>query len=238
MVYEKFRMQLTQFEENLQKLAKDIASGIIFEKLEPNELWKKAEETVTNLTQLLESLHEKMLILKPEKAPLIESQCTNMAKSLQNFKEILFQKTSDPLANSRLAFEQLRKAVTDGSDLLVLMRQIREEPSRIIDAILRLKTAAETKGPVVTIEAPKEVRLIIEKLFKHIEAVRASIISAEKALGEVKEQLGKMQHECLQISNSKEKRERKDVKKVCSKNEEQLSLSQFRPEENSQNVNG
>lgn len=226
MVYEKFRTQLSQFEENLQKLAKDIASGIIFERLEPNELWKKAEETVTNLTQLLESLHEKMLILKPEKAPLIESQYVNMAKSLRNFKEILFQKTSDPLANSRLAFEQLRKAVTDGSDLLVLMRQIRDEPSQIIDAILRLKAAAETKGPVVTIEAPKEVQPMLEKIFKHIEAARASVISAEKALGEVKEHLRNMQRECLQINNTK----KEETVAESSKNEKQLSLSQFKPE--------
>ena len=225
MVYEKFRTQLSQFEENLQKLAKDIASGIIFERLEPNELWKRAEETVTNLTQLLESLHEKMLILKPEKAPLIESQYVNMAKSLRNFKEILFQKTSDPLANSRLAFEQLRKAVTDGSDLLVLMRQIRDEPSQIIDAILRLKAAAETKGPVVTIEAPKEVQPMLEKIFKHIEAARASVISAEKALGEVKEHLRNMQRECLQINNTK----KEETVAESSKNEKQLSLSQFKP---------
>lgn len=230
MVYEKFRMQLSQFEENLQKLAKDIATGVIFEKLEPNELWKRAEETVTNLNQLLESLHEKMLILKPERAPLIESQCTNMAKSLQNFKEILFQKTSDPFANSRLAFEQLRKAVTDGSDLLVLMRQIREEPSQIIDTILHLKAVAETKGPVVTIEAPKEVRLILEKMFKHLEAVRASVISAEKALGEIKEQLRNIQQEYLQMSNTKEKGEEENVEEPSSKNEGQLSLSQFKPE--------
>ena len=226
MVYEKFRTQLSQFEENLQKLAKDIASGIIFERLEPNELWKRAEETVTNLTQLLESLHKKMLILKPEKAPLIESQYVNMAKSLQNFKEILFQKTSDPLANSRLAFEQLRKAVTDGSDLLVLMRQIRDEPSQIIDAILRLKAAAETKGPVVTIEAPKEVQPMLEKIFKRIEAARASVISAEKALGEVKEHLRNMQRECLQINNTK----KEETVAESSKNEKQLSLSQFKPE--------
>ena len=226
MVYEKFRTQLSQFEENLQKLAKDIASGIIFERLEPNELWKRAEETVTNLTQLLESLHEKMLILKPEKAPLIESQYVNMAKSLQNFKEILFQKTSDPLANSRLAFEQLRKAVTDGSDLLVLMRQIRDEPSQIIDAILRLKAAAETKGPVVTIEAPKEVQPMLEKIFKRIEAARASVISAEKALGEVKEHLRNMQRECLQINNTK----KEETVAESSKDEKQLSLSQFKPE--------
>ena len=226
MVYEKFRTQLSQFEENLQKLAKDIASGIIFERLEPNELWKRAEETVTNLTQLLESLHEKMLILKPEKAPLIESQYVNMAKSLRNFKEILFQKTSDPLANSRLAFEQLRKAVTDGSDLLVLMRQIRDEPSQIIDAILRLKAAAETKGPVVTIEAPKEVQPMLEKIFKRIEAARASVISAEKALGEVKEHLRNMQRECLQINNTK----KEETVGESSKDEKQLSLSQFKPE--------
>ena len=226
LVYEKFRTQLSQFEENLQKLAKDIASGIIFERLEPNELWKRAEETVTNLTQLLESLHEKMLILKPEKAPLIESQYVNMAKSLQNFKEILFQKTSDPLANSRLAFEQLRKAVTDGSDLLVLMRQIRDEPSQVIDTILRLKAAAETKGPVVTIEAPKEVQLILEKIFKRIEAARASVISAEKALGEVKEHLRNMQRECLQINNTK----KEETVAESSKDEKQLSLSQFKPE--------
>ena len=226
MVYEKFRTQLSQFEENLQKLAKDIASGIIFERLEPNELWKRAEETVTNLTQLLESLHEKMLILKPEKAPLIESQYVNMAKSLQNFKEILFQKTSDPLANSRLAFEQLRKAVTDGSDLLVLMRQIRDEPSQVIDAILRLKAAAETKGPVVTIEAPKEVQPVLEKIFKRIEAARASVISAEKALGEVKEHLRNMQRECLQINNTK----KEETVGESSKDEKQLSLSQFKPE--------
>ncbi|MCD6243079.1 hypothetical protein J7K06_05285 [Candidatus Bathyarchaeota archaeon] len=226
LVYEKFRTQLSQFEENLQKLAKDIASGIIFERLEPNELWKRAEETVTNLTQLLESLHKKMLILKPEKAPLIESQYVNMAKSLQNFKEILFQKTPDPLANSRLAFEQLRKAVTDGSDLLVLMRQIREEPSQIIDAILRLKAAAETKGPVVTIEAPKEVQPMLEKIFKRIEAARASVISAEKALGEVKEHLRNMQRECLQINNTK----KEETVVESSKNEKQLSLSQFKPE--------
>ncbi len=226
MVYEKFRAQLSQFEENLQKLAKDIASGIIFERLEPNELWKRAEETVTNLTQLLESLHKKMLILKPEKAPLIESQYVNMAKSLQNFKEILFQKTSDPLANSRLAFEQLRKAVTDGSDLLVLMRQIRDEPSQVIDAILRLKAAAETKGPVVTIEAPKEIQPMLEKIFKRIEAARASVISAEKALGEVKEHLRNMQRECLQINNTK----KEETNAESSKDEKQLSLSQFKPE--------
>ena len=226
MVYEKFRAQLSQFEENLQKLAKDIASGIIFERLEPNELWKRAEETVTNLTQLLESLHKKMLILKPEKAPLIESQYVNMAKSLQNFKEILFQKTSDPLANSRLAFEQLRKAVTDGSDLLVLMRQIRDEPSQVIDAILRLKAAAETKGPVVTIEAPKEIQPMLEKIFKRIEAARASVISAEKALGEVKEHLRNMQRECLQINNTK----KEETVGESSKDEKQLSLSQFKPE--------
>ena len=228
MVYEKFTLQLSQFEENLQKLAKDIASGVVFERLEPNELWKRSEETVTKLMELLESLHEKMLILKPEKAPIIESQCGNMANSLRNFKEILFQKTPEPLANSRLAFEQLRKAVTDGSDLLVLMRQIRDEPNPVIDAIIRLKTATEIKGPVLTIEAPKELRPMIEKIFKHIEALRASIISAERALGEMKVRLRNMQQECLQTVKKEE--EKAEDEQPQPRNNKQLSLSQFKPE--------
>ena len=228
MVYEKFTLQLSQFEENLQKLAKDIASGVVFERLEPNELWKRSEETVTKLMELLESLHEKMLILKPEKAPIIESQCGNMANSLRNFKEILFQKTPEPLANSRLAFEQLRKAVTDGSDLLVLMRQIRDEPNPVIDAIIRLKTAAEIKGPVLTIEAPKELQPMIEKIFKHIEAIRASIISAERALGEMKVRLRNMQQECLQTVKKEE--EKAEDEQPQPRNNKQLSLSQFKPE--------
>jgi len=230
LVYEKFTLQLSQFEENLQKLAKDIASGVIFERLEPNELWKRSEETVTKLMELLESLHEKMLILKPEKAPIIESQCGNMANSLRNFKEILFQKTPEPLANSRLAFEQLRKAVTDGSDLLVLMRQIRDEPNPVIDAIIRLKTAAEIKGPVLTIEAPKELQPMIEKIFKHIEAIRASIISAERALGEMKVHLRNMQQECLQTIKKEEEKAEAEDEQPQPRNNKQLSLSQFKPE--------
>ena len=230
MVYEKFTLQLSQFEENLQKLAKDIASGVVFERLEPNELWKRSEETVTKLMELLESLHEKMLILKPEKAPIIESQCGNMANSLRNFKEILFQKTPEPLANSRLAFEQLRKAVTDGSDLLVLMRQIRDEPNPVIDAIIRLKTAAEIKGPVLTIEAPKELQPMIEKIFKHIEAIRASIISAERALGEMKVRLRNMQQKCLQTTKKEEGKAEVKDEQSQPRNNKQLSLSQFKPE--------
>jgi len=230
LVYEKFTFQLSQFEENLQKLAKDIASGVVFERLEPNELWKRSEETVTKLMELLESLHEEMLILKPEKAPIIESQCGNMANSLRNFKEILFQKTPEPLANSRLAFEQLRKAVTDGSDLLVLIRQIRDEPNPVIDAIIRLKTAAEIKGPVLTIEAPKELQPMIEKIFKHIEAIRASIISAERALGEMKVRLRNMQQECLQTTKKEEGKAEVEDEQLQPRNNKQLSLSQFKPE--------
>jgi len=231
LAYEKFNFQLSQFEENLQKLARDIASGVLFEKLEPNELWKRSEKTITSLMELLESLHEKLLLLKPEKAPLIESQYQNMAKSLKNFKEILAQKTSDSLANSRLAFEQLRKAVTDGSDMLVLMRQIRDEPNPVIDAVLRLKTASEMKGQVITIKAPRQVQPLIEKLFRHIEAIRASIISAEKALGEIKTHLRNIQQECLRMGNGKEGgKGSAKVEASQPKNDGQLSLSQFKPE--------
>ena len=112
------------------------------------------------------------------------------------------------------------------------MRQIRDEPNPVIDAIIRLKTAAEIKGPVLTIEAPKELQPMIEKIFKHIEAIRASIISAERALGEMKVHLRNMQQECLQtIKKEEEKAEAEDEdEQPQPRNNKQLSLSQFKPE--------
>ena len=62
-------------------------------------------------------------------------------------------------------------------------------------------------------------------------AIRASIISAEKALGEVKLHLRNLQQECL-LKAEKEEREEAEIRDKPSqpKNDKQLSLSQFKPE--------
>jgi len=231
LIYEKFRSQIAEFEEILQKLATEIASGIIFERLQPMEIWKKTENSTNRLIELNESLKDMMLMLKPEKEPTINKYYLNMAQTLKNFKEILFQKSPEPLANSKLAFEQLRKAVTDGSDYLILMREIRDNPSPIIDTILRLREAAQTKGPVITIQASEDLQPILNRIFQRIEKLRASLLMAEKALAEVKHQIKLLEEESLHFSTEKKALE-KPKQNYESKKEEkekgQLSLSQFR----------
>lgn len=231
MIYEKFRSQIAEFEEILQKLATEIASGIIFERLQPMEIWKKTENSTNRLIELNESLKDMMLMLKPEKEPTINKYYLNMAQTLKNFKEILFQKSPEPLANSKLAFEQLRKAVTDGSDYLILMREIRDNPSPIIDTILRLREAAQTKGPVITIQASEDLQPILNRIFQRIEKLRASLLMAEKALAEVKHQIKLLEEESLHFSTEKkalEKSEQNYESKKEEKEKGQLSLSQFR----------
>ena len=231
MIYEKFRSQIAEFEEILQKLATEIASGIIFERLQPMEIWKKTENSTNRLIELNESLKDMMLMLKPEKEPTINKYYLNMAQTLKNFKEILFQKSPEPLANSKLAFEQLRKAVTDGSDYLILMREIRDNPSPIIDTILRLREAAQTKGPVITIQASEDLQPILNRIFQRIEKLRASLLMAEKALAEVKHQIKLLEEESLHFSTEKkalEKSEQNYEPKKEEKEKGQLSLSQFR----------
>jgi hypothetical protein len=121
LIKEEFNQVISEFEEILQKVASNVASGVIFEKLPPSELLNKTEHYVNGLRDLAIKSEEIMLILKPEKAYAVKVLCKNFTQTLTTFKDILLQNSPDPLANSRLAFEQLRKALTDGSDILFLM---------------------------------------------------------------------------------------------------------------------
>ena len=46
---EDFSSVTSEFEEILQKIASDVASGVIFEKLPPSELLNKTEQYISNL---------------------------------------------------------------------------------------------------------------------------------------------------------------------------------------------
>jgi len=230
LIREEFRQQVSEFEEILQKLATDIASGVLFERLQPQELWNKTKDSTTRLIELTESLRRLMLILKPERAPAIEQHFKNVSQTLTTFKEILFQKTAEPFTNSRLAFEQLRKAVADGSDFLVLMREVKDSPSKLIDTVLRLREASEAKGPVVTIQAPREVQPMLNRLIQRLEALRASIMAAEKALGEAKEQIRSLQEESLKFNEIKTSTQKKEEPQAEKTSQGQQSLSRFQNE--------
>jgi len=230
LINEELDRKVSEFEEILQKVAGDIAGGVLFEKLPPSELLAKTEPYVNRLRDLVTSSEELMLVLKPEKADTVKSMCKNIMQTLTTFKDILLQNTPDPLANSRLAFEQLRKAITDGSDFLFLMREVRDNPSPLIDAILTFKKASETKGSVVSIQAKEDVQPLIKYVLGRIDDFRAALIGLEKKVDEMKQIMRELQEDSLKILSGKTSAEQKAAENRSEK--KQLSLSNFKAEEN------
>jgi hypothetical protein len=228
LIKEEFNEELGKFEEIIQRIASDVASGAIFEKLPPSELLKKTEYYVDNLKDLAIKSEELMVILKPEKAYTVKALCKNFTQTLTTFKNILLQNSPDPLANSRLAFEQLRKALTDGSDLLILMRDIRDNPSPLIDALITLKKASETKGPVISIQASEETQPLIKYILGHIDELRATLMGLEKKVGEMKQIMRELREESLKTLSNKTPTEPRKNKEENKKR--QLSLSNFKKE--------
>jgi len=57
---EDFSSVTSEFEEILQKIASDVASGVIFEKLPPSELLNKTEQYISNLQDLTMKSEETM----------------------------------------------------------------------------------------------------------------------------------------------------------------------------------
>ena len=234
MIREDFSRLTKEFEETLQQLASDIAGGVLFERLAPMDLWKRAEASVTRLKDLAEDCKELMLILKPERAIVIEQRFSVFSQGLTNFREILFQTSAEPLANSRLALEQLRGAVADGSEFLLLAKEVNDNPSPLIGEVLRLREALESGGRVVTIEAPESVQPMLERLVRDIEALRSALGALERAVLDVKERVHVLQDDSVKFASPDEAVSKKEAVKEDKASQSQQSqkgqssLSQFK----------
>jgi hypothetical protein len=229
LIKEEFDEKIREFEGILQKIASDVTGGVIFEKLPPSELLGKTEDHVNRVKELATSCEELALILKPEKAYTIKSMCKNLTQTLTTFRDILLQNTPDPPANSRLAFEQLRKALTDGSDFLFLMREVRDSPSPLIDAILTFKKASETKSSVISIQTKEEVEPLIKYVLSRVDDFRAVLIALEKKVDEMKRIMRELQDESMKILAGKTFAQPETANEKTEK--KQLSLSNFKAEE-------
>jgi len=203
LIREELTSMTRNFEDILQRMAGEIASGILSEKLTPPDLMKKTEYYIDNLRDSATKSKEYMIILKPEKAYTTIRICGEFTQTLKTFKDILLQDSPDPSANSSLAFEQLRKALTDGSDLLFLMRDVNDNPSPLIDALITLKKASETKGPVISIQASEDVQSLIKNVLGHIDELRSELIVLEKNIGEMKKTMRSLQQESLELLSEK-----------------------------------
>jgi uncharacterized coiled-coil protein SlyX len=230
LIKEELDTRISEFEQLLQKIASAIASGVLSEKLPPSKLLEKTEKYVTRLSEVAASNQESMLILKPEKTPTIKVKYRNLTQTLTTFKDILLQNTSDPVANSRLAFEQLRKALTDGSDYLFLMREVRDNPSPLISHMLNLKEVSNTRGSVMGIRASEDVQPLVEYVLKHIEELNTGLTELEKRIAEIKQGARELQEESLKALYRKTEEQTNPTENKTEKG--QLSLSNFKAEQN------
>jgi len=234
MIREDFRRSAKTFEETLQQLASDIASGVLFERLAPMELWKRAEQGVTRLKDLAENCQELMLILKPERTVEIEQRFSVFSQNIANFREILFQNSAEPSANSRLAIEQLHGTITAGSEFLLLVKETSDNPSPLIDKVLRLQKALEAGGRVITIEAPESVQPTLERLTRDISALRDAMMALQRAVSDMKERVRVLQEDSIKFASPQETLSKKEIidepkaVKPQQSQKGQLSLSEFR----------
>jgi len=229
MSHENYEEIIDKFEHVLQKITTETTRGVIFEHLPPMDLWNKTESYVTQLRELAENCKETMLILKPEKAHIVEQRFKAVTQPLNTFKEILFQKTTDPLANSRLAFEQLSKAIAEGSNFLLLSKEVQKNPSPAIKEILMLKRIAGKIEPTSTVESPETPQLKPARLIWRVESLRASLTSLERNLEEAKDSLSMLRKEILKYGYASVEpytTEKKESETEESQ-EKQLSLSKF-----------
>jgi len=195
MARKSFGQQIGEFENALEQVTAAIPRDAMFERMPPEELWSKAEAPVTHLKSLVESFKAYLLILKPEKAPTIEQLFEAMTQPLNAFEEALFQKSTDPMANTKAALEQLRKAIVGGYDFLILAKEIRKAPSPAIKEILRLKEVYGAKDYISSIQVPETLQMRLISLIKRVDALSTSLTNLEKALNSVKRNLHDLQEE-------------------------------------------
>jgi len=195
MITESFRRDINEFEELLQKIATDITSGVIFERLLPAEIWNRSESSATDLSNLVERIRGNMLLLKPERTSSIEARFKAVVGPLNAFKDVLFQKTGDPVGKARQALEQLRRSVMEGSDLVKLAKEIEGSPSEMISEVLRLREVYGAKEYISAIPVPELVHNRFASLNRQIGSLRSYMSNLEKALAEVKAQLNIVEEE-------------------------------------------
>jgi hypothetical protein len=185
---EDFAVNIKQFEELLQKISTNITSGTLSERLAPSEIWKKSEVDVTTSRKLAEQMEKSMLVLKPEKALTVEKLSAAFLQPLSKFKEMLFKK-GEQAPDSKMALEELRKAMTEGSSFLDLAKEVKNSPSEGIATILKLKEVYDSKEYLSAIPVPEVTYVRFASLKNDIENLKLTVSSLERSLSELRTNL-------------------------------------------------
>ena len=195
MAIENYGQNVAKLEELLQKITATMTSAMVLEKLPPSDLWNRSESDVVAFQSLAGRLRDSMLVLKPEIAPTIRRRTEALLQPLNSFRDILFRKSDSPLANSKVALEELRVVVMEGSNFLDLAKDVKKNPSESISAVLKLKEVYEAKEYLSAVPAPEAAYVRFVALGKTLEKLRLRVSDLERALGELRENINSVQEE-------------------------------------------
>jgi hypothetical protein len=213
-------------EEALQRIAATVTSRLAFEKMASTHTLKTGN-LLDRLASLATSNKGSMLIFRPDGAHAIKSK--SLWQTLATHKNTLVQDTPEPLANSRLSFEQLEKAVADASGYLCPMKEVRREPSPLISDALSSKKCSEARDRIKKI-ASLEDQSVISCVTSCMEGFKDALTDFEKKIGETKDGLRELHGENMIPRLGKTTEQARTSESNVEKR--QVSVSNFKAEQN------
>lgn len=146
---ERLERRINELESVVRELAIDITTGTVVDRIPPEKIWEEAGERITIVRELIKELQEYLTILKPEKVPTIQRRVSGIFERLDIFKESLTGEGAEEVT-AKASIDELRKALEEISEFTSLCREIREDPSEIIQTILELRENQQTDRSPMT----------------------------------------------------------------------------------------
>ncbi|MCD6504488.1 hypothetical protein J7K52_03840 [Candidatus Bathyarchaeota archaeon] len=173
-IHDELNNQIESFEKLAQKVTLEIIDNTVFQKASVSEVRGKAEASINELKDLAYRMKENMLTLKPEKHLTIEKVYRSVVEPLDDFGETISKETGEA-SIPREALEKLRRAVINGSELILLAKNIVADPSRSLTEIMRLKEIAEAKEYISMVSAPEALLTRIRSVLEEVEDLESAI---------------------------------------------------------------
>lgn len=146
---ERLERRINELESVVRELAIDITTGTVVDRIPPEKIWEEAGERIAIVRELIKELQEYLTILKPEKVPTIQRRVSGIFERLDIFKESLTGEGAEEVT-AKASIDELRKALEEISEFTSLCREIREDPSEIIQTILELRENQQTDRSPMT----------------------------------------------------------------------------------------
>jgi thiamine kinase-like enzyme len=195
----RFSERINELESIVRDLAIDITNVTFVEKLPSDKIWDKIGPRIKLIFELIKELKEYLFILKPEKVPTIQRKVNDIYERIDVLEEKIKTDSMEDVDNIQETIEELRQSLVEISSFISLCREVKSQPSSVIDAILSYKTGKKTDLNVVV---NTKIQLM-EDMINDIKTSQNEILKIfekiEKNLDELK-----FEYEKLVVSISKD----------------------------------